>query len=36
MITMNGVNTVMMFADVGCFYFVIDAKGKVTWTWDSY
>jgi len=26
----------MMFADVGCMYFLIDATGKVTWTWDSY
>ncbi len=26
----------MMFADVGCMYFLIDRQGKVTWTWDSY
>lgn len=26
----------MMFADVGCMYFLIDATGKMTWTWDSY
>lgn len=26
----------MMFADVGCMYFLIDEHGKVTWTWDSY
>lgn len=26
----------MMFADVGCIYFVIDTKGKVTWAMDSY
>lgn len=26
----------MMFADVGCMYFLIDENGKVTWTWDSY
>lgn len=26
----------MMFADVGCLYFLIDENGKVTWTWDSY
>lgn len=26
----------MMFADVGCMYFLIDRKGNVTWTWDSY
>lgn len=26
----------MMFADVGCIYFLIDKTGNVTWTWDSY
>jgi hypothetical protein len=26
----------MMFADVGCIYFLIDEKGTVTWSWDSY
>lgn len=26
----------MMFADVGCFYFVIDEDGNVSWTMDSY
>ena len=26
----------MMFADVGCMYFLIDKQGRVTWTWDSY
>ena len=26
----------MMFADVGCMYFLIDKQGKVTWTWDCY
>lgn len=26
----------MMFADVGCMYFLIDKNGKVTWTWASY
>jgi hypothetical protein len=26
----------MMFADVGCMYFLIDKNGNVTWTWDSY
>lgn len=26
----------MMFADVGCFYFLIDEDGAVTWSIDSY
>lgn len=26
----------MMFADVGCIYFLIDKRGNVSWTWDSY
>ncbi len=26
----------MMFADVGCMYFLIDKNGNVSWTWDSY
>jgi hypothetical protein len=26
----------MMFADVGCMYFLIDQHGNVSWTWDSY
>ncbi len=26
----------MMFADVGCMYFLIDKQGKVTWTMDCY
>jgi hypothetical protein len=26
----------MMFADVGCMYFMIDKKGTVTWSWDSH
>ncbi|MCC5876153.1 MAG: DUF1963 domain-containing protein [Candidatus Sumerlaeia bacterium] len=26
----------MMFADVGCMYFMIDKKGNITWDWDSY
>ncbi|TVP93898.1 MAG: DUF1963 domain-containing protein [Planctomycetaceae bacterium] len=26
----------MMFADVGCIYFLIDKNGNVSWTWDSY
>lgn len=26
----------MMFADVGCLYFVIDRQGEVSWAWDSY
>jgi hypothetical protein len=26
----------MMFADVGCMYFMIDTNGNVTWSWDSY
>ena len=26
----------LMFADVGCMYFMIDKQGTVTWAWDCY
>ena len=26
----------MLFADVGCIYFLIDRQGKVSWTMESY